>query len=335
MIARIAKNTVLWGALLLTAFYASACTRSPAFKKEDDMGLMNYSPSGEGGQSSSSSYYGQNERTDRMDLGSLKKRVVILDFWNDSPAKHSNYGAFVADELKRSLSLTQKVILPDQEIRSGMVTEDFVQGDKVRVAQLLREGRKLGVAMVVIGKITQIGFRQTGDEIGLLRSKKSSAAIELEAKFFDVQGGRELMAVRRKGVAKTNSIIASEESGVEDSPFRIELTQTALAETVPDLTRDVIRALDKINWQGKIAKAIGAEIYISAGQASGLNSGDILKVMTPGEDIYDPVSNAYLGRSQGKLKGTIQIVDFLGPDGAMAQVHSGGNFKEGDLVELY
>ena len=63
--------------------------------------------------------------------------------------------------------------------------------------------------------------------------------------------------------------------------------------------------------------------------------GDILKVMTPGDDIYDPATGAFLGRTNGQLKGTVEVVDFLGTDGAVTEIHTGGNFQVQDLVQLY
>ena len=57
--------------------------------------------------------------------------------------------------------------------------------------------------------------------------------------------------------------------------------------------------------------------------------------MTSGEEIYDPATGTYLGRAPGQLKGTVEVVDFLGPDGAVAVLHTGGNFQEGDTVQLY
>lgn len=324
------KNSKYFLGLLLLSVLSAGCQRSPFFRREDES-TPDSSANGIG-----SAYYGRSpDSSDRSENTSPKKRVVILDFWNDTPAKQSNYGGYAADELKRALGITQRVILMPQEIRSGMATEDFIQGDKVRVAQLLREGRRLGVAVVVIGKVTKIFFRQKGDEVGLLRQKKSTAIVEIEAKLFDVQGGREIMAVTRGGEASSSNIIALDDSGIESSPFRIELVQTALRGATNELVMDVLRSLEKINWQGRIAKTMGPKIYISAGRASGLISGDILKVTNPGEDVYDPSTNAFLGRSQGKLKGTLEVVDFLGPDGAVAEIHTGGNFREGDLVELY
>lgn len=86
------------------------------------------------------------------------------------------------------------------------------------------------------------------------------------------------------------------------------------------------RVFDKISWEGRIVKISGGKVFINAGRASGLNLGDILKVMTPGEDVYDPVSGTYMGRSAGQPKGTLEIIDYLGNDGAVSSIHSGGGF---------
>jgi hypothetical protein len=90
-----------------------------------------------------------------------------------------------------------------------------------------------------------------------------------------------------------------------------------------------------MGWQGHVAKVSGSKVYVNAGRTSGLVAGDILKVLTQGDDIYDPVTSAYLGRAPGQLKGTLEVVDFIGTDGAVSEVHTGGNFQEGDAVQLY
>ena len=63
--------------------------------------------------------------------------------------------------------------------------------------------------------------------------------------------------------------------------------------------------------------------------------GDILKVMTEGQEIYDPESGALLGVSKGQVKGTLEVIDYFGPDGSVAILHSGGSVTEGDFVQLY
>ena len=57
--------------------------------------------------------------------------------------------------------------------------------------------------------------------------------------------------------------------------------------------------------------------------------------MTEGQEIYDPESGALLGVSKGQVKGTLEVIDYFGPDGSVAILHSGGSVTEGDFVQLY
>jgi hypothetical protein len=267
-------------------------------------------------------------------MGQPKKRLVVFDFWNDTPVKQTDLGAFASDELRRGLFLSQRVILPP-DLKTELTTEDFVQGNKVRVAQLIREGRKLGVSVLVIGRITRVVFRQKGDDIGLFRQKQSLAAVDVELKTFDVSAGREIMATAKSGEASSNAMVAFEGGNMESPAYRAELTKFALRNAIGPAVPEVIRAIEKLTWQGRVAKVSGNRIYINSGKASGLVIGDILKVLTPGDDIYDPTTGAFLGRTQGQLKGTLEVVDFLGTDGAVTEIHTGGNVQVSDLVQLY
>jgi len=58
-------------------------------------------------------------------------------------------------------------------------------------------------------------------------------------------------------------------------------------------------------------------------------------VITEGQEIYDPESGAMIGISQGEVKGTLEVVDYVANDGAVCILHSGGSVTEGDFVELY
>ncbi len=317
-------------ALMLIILGTSACQRSPAFKR--DQGTY---------QPETPSYYnkaslGSNKTpTQRVEsMGQPKKRIMVLDFWNDTPAKAGEFGIFAADELRRGLNATQRMILP-LDVKTDRATEDFIQGDNVKVAQLIREGRKLGVAVLVIGRIAKVVFRQRGDEIGVFRQKQSLAAVDVEMKVFDVVNGRELSALGKSGESSSNAIVALEPGNLESPEYRAELTKLALRNAVGQAVPEVIRSVEKMTWEGHVAKITGKKIYVNAGRTSGIVAGDILKVMTQGDDIYDPATGAYLGRAAGQLKGTLEVVDFIGTDGAVAEVHTGSNFQEGDAVQLY
>jgi hypothetical protein len=318
--------------LILSAFFilfafGSSCQRSAEYKHDQDY----Y-------KADAQSYYNNNNGkspSQRVsDMGQPKKRIIVFDFWNDTPVKQTDLGAFAADELRRGLYLSQRVILPP-DLKSEMTTEDFVQGDKVKVAQLVREGRKLGVSVLVVGRVTRIVFRQRGDDIGVFRQKQSLAAVDVEMKVFDVAGGREIMATAKSGESSSSAMTAFD-GGTMDSPaYRAELTKLALRNAMGPAVPEVIRAIEKLTWQGRVAKVAGSKVYVNAGKASGLVVGDILRVLTPGDDIYDPSTGAFLGRTPGQLKGTVEVTDFLGTDGAVTEIHTGGNFQESDLVQLY
>ena len=85
------------------------------------------------------------------------------------------------------------------------------------------------------------------------------------------------------------------------------------------LVRHVLKAIEKTTWQGLIAKILGTKIYLNAGRRSGLVTGDILKVLTKGIEVFDPETGALLGKTEGQLKGTLEVIDFIGDDAAVCQ----------------
>jgi hypothetical protein len=314
--------------MLLAALFASSCQRSPAYRRDQEFVSPN----------EPQSYY-SNARgrtpTQRLEqMGQPKKRLVIFDFWNDTPVKQADLGAFTADELRRGLHLSQRVILPP-DAKTDLTTSDFIQGDKVKTAQLIREGRRMGVAVLVVGRVAKIVFRQRGEDIGLLRQKQSLAAVDMEVKVFDVGAGREIMATAKSGEASSNAMVALESANIESPQYRAELTKLAARNAMGLVVPDVLKAVEKMTWEGRIAKVTGGKVYLNSGRQSGLVAGDILKALAPGDDIYDPATGAFLGRSQGQLKGTLEVVDFVGGDAAVTEIHTGGNFQDGDVVQLY
>ncbi len=177
-------------------------------------------------------------------------------------------------------------------------------------------------------------FRHDREEVGVLRQARTLAAVEVEAKLFDVMGGREIHAVRRMGTAMDKNVIVFKDQQPTEESKR-ELIHEALRSAVQNMQAELAVAFDKMDWQGRVAKILGNKIFINAGKASGLITGDILRVLSAGEEIVDPVTRAFLGRSPGQMKGTLEVSEYVGADSAMTTIHSGGNFQEGDVVRLY
>lgn len=314
-------------ALVAVVFGSSGCSRSHSYKRDQA-----YSQ----GEEANTARKGDEKSISQVveGMGQPKKRVVILDFWNNTPVGDEQVGAFAAEEMRRQLSTTSRLVIPD-DVRTTINTQDLVDGEKVKVAQLVREGRRLGVAVIGIGRVSKIVFRQKGDEVGLLRQVQSIAAVDVEFKLFDIASGREILSTGRSADASSNSMVALDPDNMQSKEFRQELTELAVREAVTQLIPTTVRSVEKMSWEGKIVKISGSKAYINSGKSTGLNVGDILRVISNGEEVYDKSTGAYLGKAPGQLKGTLEVVDYLGIDATVAEIHSGGNFQEGDLVQLY
>lgn len=311
---------------ILSLSFLGACARSPEFVKDQSF------------YKTESPYYDRSKEktpTETIEaMGQPKKKVLVLDFWNDTPVKSSELGEFTSSEMKRGFLQNNRLIVP-KDIKTMLSTEDFITGEKVKVAQLVREGRRLGVSVVIIGRINKAIFRQKGDEIGLFRQKQSLAGVDIEVKVFDVNAGKEVASLGRSAEASSEANVATEDEQITGSDYREELLKLAIRNAVTGVVPDVLRVVEKMTWQGRIAKVNGKKVIVNAGKSAGMLSGDILKVLSPGDDVYDPNSGAFLGRSPGLLKGTVEIKDFIGLEAAIGELHTGGNFQEGDLVQLY
>ena len=117
--------------------------------------------------------------------------------------------------------------------------------------------------------------------------------------------------------------------------YRRDLVRYVVKVAVRKSIPKIMSLAQRLEWVGRVAKIVGSKIYLNAGRNSGINIGDILKVITEGVEIFDPETGALIGVSKGEVKGTLEIIDYVGPDASIAILHSGGSVHEGDYVQLY
>ena len=325
--------------LLTTVFLgllSTACHRSSQYHRDKE-----YFNAGDGADRSGDALSGAG------DFGAPKRRLFVLPFENTTPfgkppgadegaGRPDDLGIHAADELTREVRATGRAIVPENLMTSA-ASKDFFAGDKVRVQSLVREGRRLNVSLMVIGRINRVRYRQKGDPVGILKRRESLAVVDLEMRVFDVAEGRELLTTTKSADSSTSkmNLFNRGEAESDSASSRMELVKEAIREGMRLLARDLSRALEKVAWEGRIAKIQGPYIYVNAGKISGLALGDILKVVSPGDDIYDPATGTYMGKSRGQVKGTLEVMDYMGSDGAITRIHSGGGFSENDAVQLY
>lgn len=270
-----------------------------------------------------------------QNFGGVKKKVALLRIFNESPHGAEDLGITATEELRRELSRTGQFVIDPMATKSFGSSKEIYAGGGSKLASLSRQAKIQGINLILFGRITEARVRENTDEIGLVRKTKSYTESKLELRVFDVNSNREIFTEVFKGFADDSTFrlfSADDESKVQ---YRRDLLRYGVRVAVRRSIPELMEVASKLDWTGRVAKIVGNKIYINAGRASGITISDILKVMTEGEEIYDPETGALIGTAKGEVKGTIEIIDYFGPDGAIGVLHSGGSVLEGDYVQLY
>ncbi len=265
----------------------------------------------------------------------IKKRVMVLPFLDandqrDPVIRENARRAFIAD-LNRT---GQLIAIDSQELKLDL--RKYIQNGEYVMKDITRQVSQLGVNSVLEGKIIDLKIKRASDQIGVIRNMSTKFESVVRVRLFSSRGTRELMNVIKTVVLDEPNTRVGER--VESDKFiqnNSELIQVIIKDAFMDFTPQVLAAMDKIVWEGRIAAISGDRVYLNVGRISGLQAGDILKVSEEGEDVFDPDSGSHIGKVQGRIKGTLEVVSYFGTDGSVAVTHSGSGFKENDKVELY
>jgi hypothetical protein len=269
------------------------------------------------------------------DFNPIKKKVGLLTFYNESPMGGDDLAIVATEEFRREIAKSREFLIdPEAESIFGNSKEIYAGGG-VKLVQLARKAKMSGVNIVIFGRIKEVRVRQKSDEVGFVRKVKSLAETYVEIKVYDVLANKELFTETVDGNISDDNLKFYQSASEDNLAYRQELLRYSVKVAVRKFIPRVIKVGSRLDWMGRVAKIIGTRIYINAGRSSGINIGDIIKVITEGQEVYDPESGAMIGVSQGEVKGTLEVVDYFGTDGAICILHSGGSVTEGDFVQLY
>lgn len=269
------------------------------------------------------------------DFNPIRKKVALLSFFNEAPFGGDDLAVQATEEFRREISRSRDYLVDPAAAQIFGSSKEIYSGGGVKLAQLTRKAKMAGVNLVVFGRITDARIRQASDEIGFVRKTKALAETKVEIKVFDVISSKELMSDTVDGSVHDDNFRFYVTEEEENLAYRQDLLRYSTRVAVRKFLPRLLQIGGKLDWTGRVAKIIGTKIYVNAGRDSGINIGDILKVITEGQDIYDPETGALIGVSKGDVKGTLEVSDYFGPDGAIAILHSGGSVTEGDFVQLY
>lgn len=265
-----------------------------------------------------------------------RHRILVLPFLDERVDKSQTVGDVARQTVIRELVRTRQFVV--------VALEDFPQDPKkflteendYDLAQISKVASGMGVSAVLEGKVLNIRARRVGDSVGLIRQMKAQISTQVRMRIFAGKNGKEILnEVRTADTEATSTRMAERGDLTQSLAEDPELVRTAIRKAFLSAVPNVLRSVEKLSWEGRVAMVSGERIFLNAGRLSGLQLGDILKVTEEGEDVYDPDTGRFIGTAPGRLKGTVEIVSYFGKDGAIAVIHSGSGFQENDRVELY
>jgi hypothetical protein len=321
---------------LLTFLFFTGCGSLPFFGSDEDEKppITSAKPEPAPAPDTSAEASAENHSDRAADSTPLlpKKKLVVLNFVNRSSYGGKELGQYAADEVKSALShVSDFILIPEEQLEES---EKFSTNSGAFNYKLIFDvARNHGAIGVITGTIDDMDIRERGDEVGLFQTRYQTVNTSVRYQFFDATTEKLLYSKNSNAelTEEHTRFFSSREPSALDPTRGQGAVSKALEKTYPHL---MVQA-KKLSWVGKIAKAGFNRFYVNAGEASGITKGQLLKVFEEGNTIVDGQSKTVLGIAPGRFKGILKVVDNFGTDGSIAILHSGGNFREKDRVEIF
>lgn len=317
------RNTTLWYVMmvLLAALVAlGGCSPSMSGAVKDDVTL-----SGAGDEL-------EQKLGDVSDYRGPKLRIGIVNFENKTPSKTFGIGEAATDMLGTILGKTNRfIVIASQDMKHVADQQALNASGMVNPATAAKMGQVLGLNALISGAITAYSEAVEGKDFAVYQSKKQIARVTVDYRVVDLETGVQLLADSGAGIYEksTSAVLGMGSKTSYDTTLR----DGALRDALTKATLNIVKRMEKRKWSGRIASVKGSQIYVNAGQKSGINVGDKLMVYRPGDDIIDPVTKVKIGTEESFIGEVTILQNDLGT-GDLSLARGGAQFKSGDIVKL-
>jgi curli biogenesis system outer membrane secretion channel CsgG len=264
-----------------------------------------------------------------------KLRVGVVNFQNRTPSKVLGIGEAASDILGTILQKTDRfIVIPQQDIDSILAQQRMGATGAINPETAAEMGKVLGLNAIVTGAVTAYSEAEEGTSFIVGKSKTQIARVTVDYRIVDTTTGVQLMADSGAGEYR-KKVMTVLGAGTKAS-YDTDLRDGALRDALQKAMVNMMQKLGSRKWTGRVAQVDGENLYINAGQRSGLKVGDKLDVFRPGKEIIDPVTKMKLGTTENKIGQAIVQQNDLGDqqDLSIAIPSSGASFKSGDIVKM-
>lgn len=266
--------------------------------------------------------------------GGLRKRVAILPFIDVNNMTPPQVLAQARENFMLELNRSGEFIAVDSN-ELGLNLESYRGANEYRIADIAKASQKMGVSAFLEAQVLSLGVKNNADRVGLIRQMKSTFESKARVRVVLLSGKETFNTIKTVTIDEKDYRVAQNAQSDRFFAENPAMLEGLLVETFLDFVPQVSGVLGKSQWEGRIATLQGDRVFLNVGRISGLNVGDLVRVLEEGQEIYDPQTGNFIGRSPGRMKGSLEVISYFGQDGAIAVIHSGSGFKENDRIEMY
>jgi hypothetical protein len=271
------------------------------------------------------------------DTSGLKKRVLVLPFWDQAGLGEEKLeqltaqflsllnkdGAFVVERGKRSPATSDRVRTPE----FGIVTDP----EQARIAD------QMGMNVMITAVFSPLETQRIKTGIWPFRKIKDETEIAMYVNAFDVINGTLLLTRLENVKIRTEADIfdEEEEETAEAQKIKPDIEEETLAKSLSEIVNrqasEVSSALRERPWLGRILSSDASGTFINAGNDVGLVPGTVFEVLGTGGTVSSASGRplAVLGSKVGEIKVTEVM-----KDRALTSVQEGSSFKAGQVIRF-
>jgi curli biogenesis system outer membrane secretion channel CsgG len=261
-----------------------------------------------------------------------KRRIGVVNFENKAPYAQARIGNTATDILITELTKSGKFIVVERDKMDKILDEQKLgQTGAIDPTTAARVGKILGLNAIVTGSISQFGVKSEGKDFLVTQSKQQIVECTVDIRVVDAETGQVLLADSGKGIARKAS---GKVLGMgNQSKYDETLEGEALRAAIVKFTDNIISQVNKKAWSCRVAAVEDGVVYLNAGQESGIEVGQKLRVFSQGREIKDPTTGLVIGNTEKEI-GALKVSSYFGDNGSVAAVISGAVPQPSALCRL-
>ena len=272
-----------------------------------------------------------------------KKTIAVMAFENKAgTVAEWNLGEGMAEMLTTALVRSNRfIVIERQAIQDVLNEQDFGASGRTTQFGAAKFGKILKSQILVRGAVTEFGMRESGGghafrikgfDVGM---SGSQAHVAVDIRLYDSTTGQVIDSLRCDGKASSTGLefgYSESDWGFGTGAFHNTPIGKATAKAIDKAVYFIAIKMQGLEWEGRIIKASGGEVYINAGATGGIRVGDSFAVYRPGEELIVPQTGLSLGSEISKI-GKVTVTS-VAEKFSKAQVGFGSGFKTNDIVKF-